>query len=314
MAGGTEVKPASKAALPVITFNDRATVHVNGEDIRAIHFPHGHTDGDSVIFFPQSNVVHMGDTSSLMDFRSSNVQSGGSVSGMIAGVEKVLSLTPPDVKVIPGHGPLQPRKTCANSSKLLKETRALVAQAANEGKSPDEMKQDHLLAKYEEFGKGFIKTGAWIDLLYAEATRKTGARVATKTTGTRTNGSKGCVSQGPRPLGTFVRTFVGTLCRDPLSNCHFRQRIATKGCDKGPESERSGQALLTPRSPQPPHEASFGASAFGFRIWPYPPARSAFRIRLRPRRTQTRSRRRWKGGACASSATTSVSSARARPA
>jgi glyoxylase-like metal-dependent hydrolase (beta-lactamase superfamily II) len=52
---GSEVKPAAKAALPVITFNDRATVHLNGEDIRAIHFPHGHTDGDSIIFFPQSN-------------------------------------------------------------------------------------------------------------------------------------------------------------------------------------------------------------------------------------------------------------------
>src|SRR5712671_5827374 len=58
---GNEVKPAPKEALPVITFNDRASVHLNGEDIKAIHFPNGHTDGDSVIFFPQANVVHMGD-------------------------------------------------------------------------------------------------------------------------------------------------------------------------------------------------------------------------------------------------------------
>jgi len=175
MAGGMEVKPASKAALPVITFNDRATVHVNGEDIRAIHFPHGHTDGDSVIFFPQSNVVHMGDDFVTYGFPFVDVQSGGSVSGMIAGVEKVLSLTPPDVKVIPGHGPLCAPEDMRKFVQMLKETRALVAQAASDGKSAGQMKQEHLLAKYEGLGKGFIKTEAWIDLLYAEATRKTGA-------------------------------------------------------------------------------------------------------------------------------------------
>jgi glyoxylase-like metal-dependent hydrolase (beta-lactamase superfamily II) len=173
--GGMEVKPASKAALPVITFNDRATIHLNGEDIRAIHFPNGHTDGDSVVFFPQSNVVHMGDDFVTYGFPFVDAHSGGSVSGMIAGVEKVLSMTPPDVKVIPGHGPLSTPEDMRKFVQMLKETRALVAQAANEGKSAGQMKQDHLLAKYEELGKGFIKTEAWIDLLCAEATRKPGA-------------------------------------------------------------------------------------------------------------------------------------------
>jgi glyoxylase-like metal-dependent hydrolase (beta-lactamase superfamily II) len=56
-----DVKPAEKAALPIITFEHDVTVHLNGEDIRALHFPSGHTDGDSIIFFPKNNVVHMGD-------------------------------------------------------------------------------------------------------------------------------------------------------------------------------------------------------------------------------------------------------------
>ncbi len=172
IVAGTEVKPASKAALPVITFNDRATVHLNGEDIRAIHFANGHTDGDSVIFFPQSNVVHMGDDFVTYGFPFVDVRSGGSVSGLIAGVEKVLSMTPPDAKIIPGHGPLSVPADVRKFVQMLKETRALVAQAANQGKSADQMKQDHLLAKYEELGKGFIKTEAWIDLLYAEVTQK----------------------------------------------------------------------------------------------------------------------------------------------
>jgi cyclase len=171
---GSEVKPASKEALPVITFNDRATVHLNGEDIRAIHFPNGHTDGDSVIFFPQSKVVHMGDDFVTYGFPFVDATSGGSVSGMIAGVEKVLSMTPPDVKVIPGHGPVCAPEDMRKFIQMLKDTRALVAQAAGQGKSAVQMKQDHLLSKFEELGKGFIKTDAWIDLLYAEVTRKTG--------------------------------------------------------------------------------------------------------------------------------------------
>src|SRR5271165_3518558 len=94
-----ESKPQPKEALPILTFDHDVTVHLNGEDIRALHFPNGHTDGDSVIFFPQSNVVHMGDDFVTYGFPFIDLASGGSVEGMIAGVEKVLSMTPPDVKV-----------------------------------------------------------------------------------------------------------------------------------------------------------------------------------------------------------------------
>ncbi len=172
--GGNEVKPAVKEALPVITFNDRASVHLNGEDIRAIHFPHGHTDGDSVIFFPQSKVVHMGDDFVTYGFPFVDARSGGSVAGMIAGVEKVLSLTATDVKVIPGLGPLCAPADVLKFVQMLKDTRALVAEAAHQGRSVEQMKQNHLLKNYEDLGKGFIKTDAWIDLLYAEVTQKPG--------------------------------------------------------------------------------------------------------------------------------------------
>lgn len=166
--GGGEVKPAAREALPIITFNDRATVHINGEDVRAIHFPHGHTDGDSVIFFPQSNVLHMGDDFVTYGFPFVDTQNGGSVSGMIAGVEKALALAPADVKIIPGHGPLSTVADARKFVDMLKETRGLVAAALKQGKTPDQMKRDHLLAKYEQLGTGFIKTDAWIDVLYAD--------------------------------------------------------------------------------------------------------------------------------------------------
>jgi cyclase len=170
--GGSAVQPAAKDALPVITFNDRATVHINGEDVRAIHFPHGHTDGDSIIFFPQSNVIHMGDDFVTYGFPFVDTKSGGSVSGMIAGVEKALALAPADVKIIPGHGPLSTVADARKFVDMLKETRGLVADAVKQGKTPDQMKQEHLLAKYEQLGKGFIKTDGWIDVLYADVTEK----------------------------------------------------------------------------------------------------------------------------------------------
>jgi glyoxylase-like metal-dependent hydrolase (beta-lactamase superfamily II) len=159
-------KPAPKVALPIITFNDRTTVHVNGEDIRAVHFPNGHTDSDSVIFFPQSNVVHMGDDFVTYGFPFVDVKSGGSISGMIAGDEKVLGMLSADAKIIPGHGALSTPADLRKFIDMLKETRALVADAIKHGKSVQQMKEEHVLEKYESLGTGFIKTDAWIDTLY----------------------------------------------------------------------------------------------------------------------------------------------------
>jgi glyoxylase-like metal-dependent hydrolase (beta-lactamase superfamily II) len=170
-----EVKPAEPGSLPVITFNDRATVHLNGEDIRAIHFPNGHTDGDSVIFFPKSNVVHMGDDFVTYGFPYVDVHSGGSVSGMIAGCEKVLGMTSPEVKFIPGHGPVSTPADVRKFVDMMKATRALVAETLKNGKTVEQIKKDHLLAKYDEYGKGFIKTDAWIDVLYADLEKKPSA-------------------------------------------------------------------------------------------------------------------------------------------
>ncbi len=177
---GNEVKPAAKDALPIITFNDRTTVHVNGEEIRAIHFPHGHTDGDSVIFFTQANVIHMGDDFVTYGFPFVDVRSGGSVSGLIAGVERVLGMAPPDVKIIPGHGALSTPADMQKYVTMLKETRALVASAVKEGKTPAQMKNDHLLAKYEALGKGFIKSDSWIDTLCTDVRPKADAPVETR--------------------------------------------------------------------------------------------------------------------------------------
>jgi glyoxylase-like metal-dependent hydrolase (beta-lactamase superfamily II) len=178
LAEGSEIKrfgktpPAPKEALPIITFEHDVSVHLNGEDVRAIHFPHGHTDGDSVIFFPQSNVVHMGDDFVTYGFPFVDIENGGSVSGMVAGVEKVLSMTKPDTKFIPGHGGLSTADDVRKFLAMLQETRAAVADAVKKHKTPEQMKKEKLLAKWEaDYGKGFIKTDDWVDALYDDVTQ-----------------------------------------------------------------------------------------------------------------------------------------------
>src|SRR5262249_57052228 len=117
-----EAHPAEKAALPIIASEHDVTVDLNGEDIRALHFPAGHTDGDAVIFFPKNNVVHMGDDFVRYGFPFIDVAAGGSVQGMISAMEKAIAMLPPDVKVIPGHGALSNLDDVRAFVKMLKET------------------------------------------------------------------------------------------------------------------------------------------------------------------------------------------------
>ncbi len=165
--------PMAKPGLPIITFEEDVTVHLNGEDIRAIHFPNGHTDGDSVIFFPHANVVHMGDdffNGGMFPFI--DIASGGSVQGMIAGDEKVLSEVPDDVKIIPGHGPLGSKEDLRKFVQVLKETSAAVEQGIKQGKTLDQLKQEKVLAKWDSWGQSFIKTNDFIEILYDSLTKK----------------------------------------------------------------------------------------------------------------------------------------------
>jgi len=170
-----EVKPAEKDVLPIITFDHDVTVHLNGEDIRALYFPAGHTDGDSVIFFSKSNVVHMGDDFVTYGFPFIDVESGGSIDGMIDGVEKVIGQVPADVKIIPGHGPISSVTDVRAYLDMLKATRDVVAKAIKDGKTLDQMKQAKLLDPWKKYSGDFIKEDAFLETLYNSLTgQKTG--------------------------------------------------------------------------------------------------------------------------------------------
>ena len=165
-----EDKPQPKGALPIITFDHDVTVHLNGEDIRALYFPAGHTDGDSIIFFPKSNVVHMGDDFVTYGFPFIDVVAGGSIDGMIDGVEKVLAQVPPDVKIIPGHGSVSSVQDVRIYLEMLKSTRDAVAKALHEGKSLDQMKQARLLDPWKKYSGEFVNEDAFLETLYDSLT------------------------------------------------------------------------------------------------------------------------------------------------
>ena len=161
-----DVKPSPKEALPIITFDHDVTVHLNGEDIRALYFPAGHTDGDSIIFFPKSNVIHMGDDFVTYGFPFIDVDSGGSINGMIDGVEKVIAQVPADVKIIPGHGPVSNLDDVRAYLTMLKATRDVVAKALKEGRSLDQMKQAKLLDPWKKYSGDFISEDVFLETLY----------------------------------------------------------------------------------------------------------------------------------------------------
>src|SRR6266700_3031707 len=165
-----EVKPAEKAALPIITFDHDVTVHLNGEDIRALHFPSGHTDGDAIIFFPKNNVVHMGDDFVRYGFPFIDVSSGGSVQGMIDALEKASAQLPADVKVIPGHGALSNLDDVRAFTKMLRETSAAVQKAINDHKTLEQMKQQKILEHWAKWKGDFVNDDAFIETLFNSLT------------------------------------------------------------------------------------------------------------------------------------------------
>src|SRR6476620_5124502 len=168
-----QTTPASpKEALPVITFDQSLSVHFNGEEIKVIHFPHGHTDGDSVIFFTTSNVVHMGDDFFSGRFPFVDLESGGSVEGLTKNIAEIIPKLPAGVKLIPGHGPVSTVDDLKAYHRMLTETTEIVRKQMAANKSLDQIKKEGLPAEWKSWGEGFIKTDQWIELVFRSLTMK----------------------------------------------------------------------------------------------------------------------------------------------
>ena len=158
-------------SLPAITFFDQLTLHMLGGEIHAVHFEHGHTDGDAVIFFPQANVVMTGDNFTNFDpphfppIDADNDGSGGP-QGSIAVAEYILSHTPDDVKIIPGHGGLAGKADLTKYLAALKDTAAALQAGIAQGKTLDQLKRENVLAKWASLDSNVIPTNLYVERLY----------------------------------------------------------------------------------------------------------------------------------------------------
>ncbi|HNQ14727.1 MAG TPA: MBL fold metallo-hydrolase [Pyrinomonadaceae bacterium] len=163
---GQKTVPYEGLALPVVTYTESMSIHFGGEEVRAVHYPNGHTDGDSVIFFVTANVVHMGDDFFVAQYPFVDLENGGSVQGLIKHVGELIKQLPADVKIIPGHGPLATLDDLKQFHSLLVETTDYIRKEMRSKKSLDEIKKGGLPEKFKPYGQGFVKTDRWIEFVY----------------------------------------------------------------------------------------------------------------------------------------------------
>lgn len=151
-------QPRPEDAWPVVTFPDKLSLHLNGQDIDLIHFEPGHTDGDVIIHFRQANVFHMGDVFVRYGYPFIDVSSGGNINGLIATVDKALDLMDEASLIIPGHGELCKKDEVKRYRDRLATIRDKVSAALKQGKKVEDLAGLGITNPYDaEWGKGFIK-------------------------------------------------------------------------------------------------------------------------------------------------------------
>ena len=167
-----EFPPVTGKALPVVTFEQGLSLWWNGEEIRAIHPGIGHTDGDSVIWFVQSNVVHMGDDYFAGMFPFVDLSSGGSVTKLIESLDVILGQIPADARVIPGHGPVTGVAELRSYRGMLDGVVAAVRKGLASGKTVEQMKKEKVLAPWEDWGKGFVNADTFLAVVAEDLSKK----------------------------------------------------------------------------------------------------------------------------------------------
>lgn len=166
-AGQGDQKPAAKVALPVVTYADGLKLHLNGEEVRVIHMPAGHTDGDSIVHWTKSNVVHMGDLFFLrMSFPFVDASSGGNVRGVIAAADKVLAMVDDQTKIIPGHGPVASKADLQQYRDMVAQIVSRVEAGVKAGKTLEQIKAERPTDGFGVKPDGFITADRFVETVY----------------------------------------------------------------------------------------------------------------------------------------------------
>ncbi len=167
LEAGRAVKPAPKVALPVMTFEEGINLHLNGEDIMVFHVDIAHTDGDAIVYFPKSNVIHTGDTYFKERYPYIDINSGGHINGVLKTLERIIFLADGDTKIIPGHGSLSNKEELMAYRNVLMTCRDRIQKAIKAGKTLEEIQASDITKEWDEsWGGGFINPTSFRKTLY----------------------------------------------------------------------------------------------------------------------------------------------------
>ena len=168
-ANGAPGTPAPAAALPVITYDSPITFHMDGEDVQAIPILKAHTDGDTLVYFPSANVIMIGDYFRTLGYPNIDRTNGGSLPGMLAGIDKAMSLCNATTKVVPGHGAITDRNGLMAHRDMIIAIRDKIAPMVSQGKTLEEVVASKPTAAYDAKVPGVGTTGdRFIGQVYAE--------------------------------------------------------------------------------------------------------------------------------------------------
>jgi cyclase len=166
--------PPPAAALPVLTYSDSITVHINGEEIQIFHPDPAHTDGDSIIYFKRANVMHVGDVPASLRYPNIGVDDGGSVDGMMAAGRLVMRVANPQTKIIPGHlGPIIGFNEIEQQLAMFAAVRERVLTAIRAGRTLEQVVASKPTADFDQ-GRlgGAITPDRFVTLVYTDLSRK----------------------------------------------------------------------------------------------------------------------------------------------
>jgi glyoxylase-like metal-dependent hydrolase (beta-lactamase superfamily II) len=173
---GRTTPPSADGALPVVTFNDEVTFHLGEHTVHAFHVPHAHTDGDSIVHLPEANVIHAGDTIFYGLYPFVDGESGGSLPGLIAAMDRIAEHVDEDTVLIPGHGPLMGQRQLGQYRDMLVTVHERLRSHIDAGEDLETILAADITAEYDAFwGSGFIPPARWVELLYINMTRESSA-------------------------------------------------------------------------------------------------------------------------------------------
>jgi glyoxylase-like metal-dependent hydrolase (beta-lactamase superfamily II) len=167
-----KIPPYPEIALPVVTFTDSVTFHLNGDEIHAFHIENAHSDSDTVVYFRKANVVHMGDLYFVGGYPFIDVPHGGSINGFISAVDKVLDMIDEGTKVIPGHGPLSNREELQAYRDMLITVRDRILRQIEEGKTLEEVLASKPTADFDKGREQYVPPEGFVKLLYEDLLKR----------------------------------------------------------------------------------------------------------------------------------------------